>query len=350
MDWCWIRSPAGRVMRRASVLLAGLAAIGPGAADAQVVRFEFASYSVAENAGNDVDDVCLVRSGNLDVGFFAFISTEDGTATGCPFPLQQPCDYCAWTDLRLVFLPGATRVCHNWSNCIFDDSLEEGDEFFRVRITGLSSGIIGSPSEATVTIRDDESAPEGLVVTFTDHGHRWVEDPVIPYEITVSNSGPPIAGLVVTETVPVQTVHLASESTPGWTCDPGPDEGSRCDFFLGDLPTGASRTILFAARVLEGTPEEFEILNSIGLASDLGGPSAAARAATGDGQATACSSMPFSLDDCEDLVLGEWGDGACCNLTRITFDPLGCCLGRLIGGGGTEACEDQCLWVCSRSP
>jgi hypothetical protein len=351
-------STGRRRARRAATLLAGLAATCPLAAEAQVVRFEHASYSVAENIGSPLGnlEICLVRTGDLSQRIDAFISTEDGTATGsASVPPGQIYDYISRTDAPVFFFPGVARACQIVP--ILDDSLEEGDETFRVRITGTIPPVqIGSPSVATVTILDDESAPDGLVVSFLDHGHRWPQEPLIPYEITIRNFGPPVPGLVVTEVVPVQTLYVAAESTPGWSCNPGPDEGSRCELPLGDLATGASRTIVFAVQVLDGTPETFEVLNSFSLRSNVDAAAAPVRTATGDGVPSpspggtwvtftprndAPALGPPRESPCESFHVSATRGGEC-TVQRITFDGLGCCFSAF-----GYACKDVCLISCS---
>ena len=333
-----------RQVRRAAMMLAGFAAMG--AAQAQptnvVVRFEQASYAVDEDAGSV--EVCLVRSGTLDVGFFVFLSSEDGTATGGTFgqPQNPPWDYCSFTDRQRVFPIGETRICT--SICIVNDSLAEGDEQFSVHVAELPSdvGQVGSPSVATVTIIDDDLAAEGLVVSFLDHGHNWPPDPLIPYEITVRNFGPPVTDLVVTEVVPVQTVFVAAESTPGWSCEPGPDEGGQCEFHLGDLATGSSQTIVFAVEVVAGTPGSFEVFNSFSLSSNVDTAAAPVRAATRGGVPPPPPGGPTqSASSCHDFVLPH---GRTCVVDRITFDGLGCCYYIL---AGASACDELCLATCS---
>ncbi len=305
-----------------------LLAIGAGGAEAQVYNFEQASYTVTEGPEFlEFVEICVVRTGDLSNRIDALVSTVDGTATSSAFGM----DFLAWNEVSFQFPAGVARRCGPLG--IFDDQLEEGVEQFTVVIAHVfPPGQVGPRSEATVTILDDESPADGVVVGFTDHGHLWADDPVIPYEITVTNSGPPIADLVVTEIVPVNTVHVAEESTPGWSCAPGPDEGSRCEFALGDLPTGASRILLFVARVLDGTPEGFEVLNSIDIAW-AGGGAVAPSSTAGSG-----SILDFFYTDC---ALGTL-PGPPCSVTRITYDSIGCCFYFML----SEACEDVCLVDC----
>jgi len=258
--------------RRARTGLASaltLLAIGAGGAEAQVYNFEQASYTVTEGPEFlEFVEICVVRTGDLSNRIDALVSTVDGTATSSAFGM----DFLAWNEASFQFPAGVARRCGALG--IFDDQLEEGLEQFTVVIAHVfPPGQVGARSEATVSILDDDSPPEDLVFRITDNGHRWGDDPVIPYEITVENNGPPRSDLIVTEIVPAYTAFVPAESTPGWVCEPGPDEGSSCGFALGELTTGGSRVLIFATRVLAGTPAEVEIYNEAFL--DLGTSQAA---------------------------------------------------------------------------
>lgn len=352
------RLVGGLALAVLGAVLGLVAASAEGRQTGAVVRFEQASYTVEEGAGSV--EVCLVRSGDFDIGFHAFISSVDDSATGGAFgqPQNPPYDYCSWTDLRLVFLVDDTRAC--FSFCIVDDSLEEGEERFSVQVAELPSDIgqIGSPSTATVTIVDDESEPDGLVVSFLDDGHDWPRDPLIPYQITVRNFGPAVPAVVVREVVPVQTRYLAAQSTPGWSCDPGPDEGSECEYRLGDLATGASQTIVFAVEVLDGTPESFEILDSFELRAGADSAAEPRRVAPGEGVFLASpggTDVPVAPGaqspaerstrqvDCTLIDLVGSGFLGECTFQMISYDALGCCFLQLANG----ACEDVCLVSCT---
>jgi hypothetical protein len=243
-----------------------LLALGAGAVEAQVYTFERPSYSAAEDV--PLLEVCVVRTGDLSQRIDALVSTADGTATsGFPGGL----DFLPWNDVPFQFPAGTARRCGLVG--IFDDDLEEGEERFTVRISHVfPPGQVGVPGAAEVSILDDDAPPEDVRFGMTDNGHLWGDDPVIPYEITIENNGPPRSDLVVTEVVPVQTTFVAAASTPGWSCAPGPDEGSACRFPLGALATGERRVLEFAARVRPETPPEFEVFNEASLAGASGPP------------------------------------------------------------------------------
>jgi uncharacterized repeat protein (TIGR01451 family) len=107
--------------------------------------------------------------------------------------------------------------------------------------------------------------PPDLAIAKTDGGRVWGDDPVIRYDITVSNHGGPATGVVIRDTVPVATTFSAGDSTPGWSCPAGPAEGSECTFPVGDLASEESRTATFAVRVAEGTDTLFDVFNEVSV-------------------------------------------------------------------------------------
>jgi uncharacterized repeat protein (TIGR01451 family) len=59
---------------------------------------------------------------------------------------------------------------------------------------------------------------------------------IIEYLITYANIGNQDAtGVIVTETVPANTVYSAANSTAGWSCVDGSGPGTTCEFSVGDL-------------------------------------------------------------------------------------------------------------------
>ena len=108
---------------------------------------------VSEDAGSAVFRVTLSEqsSATVTVGY----ATLDGTA-------EAESDYTA-TNGTLTFEPGETRKII--SVPVLDDSAEEGDETFTVRLSDARNATLGDP-EATGTIRDDDGdgplPPSGL--------------------------------------------------------------------------------------------------------------------------------------------------------------------------------------------
>lgn len=122
-----------------------------------MARFSATGYRVAENAKSVV--VTIVRSGNVSRDAKVDIATVDGTA-------NARTDYTAAYG-RLFFAPGQTAK--TFSVLVTDDSLDEADETFRVKIVEASnSGAIGSPALAIVTIADNETVPSANPVETTN--------------------------------------------------------------------------------------------------------------------------------------------------------------------------------------
>ena len=63
-------------------------------------------------------------------------------------------DYQTIADASVVFQPGETTK--SFSFAITDDSIVEQDEDLVVEIASATSAIVGSPSQATVTIQSED--------------------------------------------------------------------------------------------------------------------------------------------------------------------------------------------------
>lgn len=113
-----------------------------------------------------------------------------------------------------------------------------------------------------------------------DGNHAWTQGPVIPFEITVTNTGStPITGLELHDVVPIDTVFRPGDSTPGWRCPAGPDGGNLCTFAVGNLGVGVQRVLTFTVQVATGTPSSWDVHNEVGVILD-GTASASGVAAT----------------------------------------------------------------------
>jgi uncharacterized repeat protein (TIGR01451 family)/fimbrial isopeptide formation D2 family protein len=72
---------------------------------------------------------------------------------------------------------------------------------------------------------------------------------VIEYLITYGNVGNQDAtGVVITETVPANTVYAAANSSSGWSCANGSGPGTTCQFTVGNLSL-TSGSVIFAVQV-----------------------------------------------------------------------------------------------------
>ncbi|TQV89489.1 Calx-beta domain-containing protein [Aliikangiella coralliicola] len=121
------------------------------------INFEFTEYFIAENEASV--DLIVIRTngdyGELTVDY----SFSDGSATATN-------DY-EFATGTLTFADGETEQTVSVS--IVDDSSYEGDEFFTVSLSNLQSmgeSSLGSSSEATITIEEDDEIPPAGVIGF----------------------------------------------------------------------------------------------------------------------------------------------------------------------------------------
>jgi len=186
------------------------------------------------------------------------IAFDAGTQVLSAYYDADPSDGHTWTPFASFGTAGAGGSDGN-----ADFGLGSGDHF-RIEVFGYAASLVVASGQMS----GDDFVTEGLVpraagltLAITDDDHAWAGDPLIPYRVTVANPGAFEDDLVLHETVPAATTFSAADSTPGWVCTPGPEEGSACSFALGDLATGESREVVFAARVTEGTRLEFDVFN-----------------------------------------------------------------------------------------
>lgn len=91
----------------------------------------------------------------------------------------------------------------------------------------------GDPDDATIV---PIVADPIMSVVKDDQVALTAPDTVIEYLITYGNVGNQDAtGVVVTETVPANTVYTAASSSSGWSCADGSGPGTTCTFTVGNL-------------------------------------------------------------------------------------------------------------------
>lgn len=137
------------------------------------VQFDAASYTVNENAGTATITVQLsAPSGQTTAVDY---SLSDGTATSS--------DYLAASG-TLDFAVGDTSKSFTVS--IVDDNLAEGDETINLTLSNPDDATLGTPSNAVLTITDDDSVPtvqfDSATYTLDENGGTAT--------ITVELSGP----------------------------------------------------------------------------------------------------------------------------------------------------------------
>jgi uncharacterized repeat protein (TIGR01451 family) len=93
------------------------------------------------------------------------------------------------------------------------------------------------------------SAPD-LAITKSDGGASVTPGGTVAYTLSYANNGGATAtGVVLTETVPVNTTFNPGASTPGWSCTPDNNAGSTCTLAVGAVNAGGNGTATFAVTV-----------------------------------------------------------------------------------------------------
>lgn len=73
---------------------------------------------------------------------------------------------------------------------------------------------------------------------------------LITYTLTYSNIGLIAAEqVVITETVPLNTLFLPTRSSAGWSCPLGVEAGSRCQLLLGSVAPRATGHVYYVVQV-----------------------------------------------------------------------------------------------------
>jgi uncharacterized repeat protein (TIGR01451 family)/fimbrial isopeptide formation D2 family protein len=132
---------------------------------------------------------------------------------------------------------------------------------------------IDSDDPATSAIDDPTFAPVEadpvMLVTKDDQVLFSLPGSTVIYSINYGNAGDQDAtGVVLTETVPDNTLFNAGASSSGWTCA-STSPGSACTYTVGDLGGAKSGSVLFAVDIDDPVPQDVtRIFNSVGIAED----------------------------------------------------------------------------------
>lgn len=91
----------------------------------------------------------------------------------------------------------------------------------------------GADDDATIVLINADPI---MLVTKDDQVQTTAPDVVIEYLIEYGNVGTQDAtGVVITETVPANTVFVAADSSPGWSCASGSGPGTSCEISIGNV-------------------------------------------------------------------------------------------------------------------
>ena len=139
--------------------------------------------------------------------------------------------------------------------------------------TELPSGLSDDPTPPGVddpTVVPLNAAPD-LAISKDDVGVSTTPGGTLVYTLSYQNVGNQIAtGVVISDTVPANTVFNPGASTAGWTCAPNNNPGSVCSFTVGDVAgAGAGGSVDFAVTVDDPLADSVtEISNAATIADD----------------------------------------------------------------------------------
>jgi CSLREA domain-containing protein len=162
-----------------------------GKCHTSTIQFSSATYSVDETGGTAT--ITVTRAGAHDTTTSVQYDTiAGGTATGGA-TCAGSTDYQTTTD-TLNF--GINDLSKTFTVPICDDGTFEGDETVKLQLSNvMGSGVTaGSPTDATLTIQDDESAPD---VTINDVTQAEGDSGSSTFTFTVSLSNPSATDVLV---------------------------------------------------------------------------------------------------------------------------------------------------------
>ncbi len=279
--------------------------------------------TVSEDAGSALFRVSLSEESDevVTVGY----RTSDWTATAGS-------DYTA-TSGMLTFAPGETRTVI--AVPVLDDSEEEGDETFTVRLSDARNATLGDP-EGTGTIRDDDtddgadgpSSPSGLAALFID-------------DVTVTEDGGSAPFTVSLNRRTSALVTVAYE-TSDWTATAGADytgENGTLTFAPGET----RKTI--AVQILDDDEEERDEVFTVRLSD-------ARNAALIDPEGTAtirdddhAAAQPE--DQATTRWIGHFGRTAAAQVVDALDERMRCARDRRSVEGTPDHLSPR--WRCTRS-
>lgn len=107
-----------------------------------------------------------------------------------------------------------------------------------------------TPGDNTDSDNTPITAAPDLQVSKDDGGVTVQPGDVISYTINYANVGNQDAtGVVITETVPVNSTFVPGSSSGSWVCLPGNNAGSTCTVSLASLAAGDNGSLIFAVQV-----------------------------------------------------------------------------------------------------
>lgn len=125
------------------------------------------------------------------------------------------------------------------------------------------------PGDQDETIEPVNAAPD-LVLVKSDGGVTAVPGGGLVYSLSYENVGNQDAtGVVISDTVPANTLFDAAGSDPAWVCLPDGSAGSSCALEIGDLDAGDAGSVSFAVVVNNPLPDGVtSVVNTAVIADD----------------------------------------------------------------------------------
>ena len=113
-----------------------------------------------------------------------------------------------------------------------------------------------------------------LILEKSDGGVRAGPGDSIVYSLAYANVGSnSVPNVVMTETVPMQTIFDSSRSTTGWSCADGSVAGTACAFAVGDLPPASTGTVTFGVLVVDTIDRADPVIRNAASIAQRGRPS-----------------------------------------------------------------------------
>lgn len=148
-------------------------------ADADFGAIQFSSSDIQVNEAAGTFDITLTRTGGSDGGVSVVLRRTGGSA-------ENLVDF-SFTPVTAIFEDGQTERVFSYP--IINDSLVEGNETATFELTDAMGGVsLGSSSEATVTIVDDDAVPDFGAIQFSSSGIQ-VNEAAGTVDITLTRTG-----------------------------------------------------------------------------------------------------------------------------------------------------------------
>ena len=153
-----------------------------------------------------------------------------------------------------------------------DLSQFDGNRYLKYKAYLTSTNNAATPTLEDVTVCfESQGAPPDLTLAKSDGDASVAPGGTVAYTLTYSNtSATGATGVVITDTVPANTVFNAGASTAGWSCTPDNNAGSTCTLAIGAVAgMSGDLTATFAVTVVNPLAAGVtQISNTASIADD----------------------------------------------------------------------------------